>query len=358
MLNVAILGAGIGVEHMAGYRALPQCYAVRIVCDRDSERASALAATAPDCEVVGDIDAVLSDPRIDIVDICLPPHLHGPVALKAFEAGKHVICEKPLAGSVLEADAMLTAARRSGRLLAPIFQYRYGRGLYRLAGLAQRGLAGKPLVASLETHWDRGAEYYAVDWRGTWAGERGGAVLGHAIHIHDLISRFFGPTTELSALLDTRVNTIETEDCAAIAMRTESGGLVTSSVTLGGAGDVSRLRLVFDGLTAESGREPYAPGAGAWTFTARDPAAQPDVDAALADIDAAIAGRPISYAGQFAEIARHLAGEPAEMVTAEDGVRSIEMVAAIYHAARTGGQVRLPLDRDLAICSDWVPETR
>jgi len=357
MLNVAILGAGIGAAHMAGYRALPQHYAVRAVCDRDTERASALAALQPDCAALGDIDAVLADPRIDIVDICLPPHLHGPVALRAFEAGKHVVCEKPMAGSVLEADAMLAAARRSDRLLAPIFQYRYGRGLYRLAGLQDRGLAGKPLVAGLETHWDRGADYYAVDWRGRWAGERGGAVLGHAIHMHDLISRFFGPTTGLSALLDTRVNAIETEDCAAIAMRTESGGLVTSSVTLGGAGDMSRLRLVFDGLTAESGREPYAPGAGTWTFTARDPTAQPAIDAALAEIDAETADRPTGYAGQFLAIAGHLAGEQADMVTAEDGVRSIETVAAIYHAARSGGHVTLPLDRDLPICSDWVPET-
>jgi len=355
MLNVAILGAGIGAKHLDGYLGLPDRYRVAAICDLDAEKAGALAAKAPDCAAVSDADAVIADPAIDIIDICLPPHLHGPVAFKAFAAGKHVICEKPVAGSVAEADRMLEAARNAGRLFAPIFQYRYGRGLYQLAALQERGLAGKPLVATLETHWNRGADYYAVPWRGKWASERGGAVLGHAIHIHDLVTAFFGPVTEVTAILDTRVNAIETEDCAAISMRTMSGGLVTSSITLGGADDRSRLRLVFDGLSAESGRNPYAPGEDDWTFTARNPEEQPSIDAALGEMEAEIARMPSGYVGQFAAIADSLEGRSAPVVTAEDGVRSIELVAAIYHAARSGAHVHLPLDRDLPVCVDWVP---
>lgn len=355
MLNVAILGAGIGAQHLDAYLALPDRYRVATICDLDAAKGAALAAKAAGCANLSDADAVIADPAIDIVDICLPPHLHGPVALKAFAAGKHVICEKPVAGSVAEADRMLEAARDSGRLFAPIFQYRYGRGLYQLKALQERGLAGRPLVATLETHWNRSADYYAVPWRGKWASERGGAVLGHAIHIHDLVTAFFGPVTEVSAILDTRVNPIETEDCAAIAMRTMSGGLVTSSVTLGGAGDRSRLRLVFDGLSAESGSNPYAPGQDRWTFTARAPDEQAQVDAALAEIDADIATKPSGYVGQFAAIADHVEGRDAAIVTGEDGVRSIELVAAIYQAARTRTHVALPLDRNLPVCVDWVP---
>lgn len=355
MLNVAILGAGIGAQHLDAYLALPDRYRVAAICDLDVQKAGALAAKAEGCAILSDADAAIADPAIDIIDICLPPHLHGPVALEAFAAGKHVICEKPIAGSVAEADRMLRAAQETGRLFAPIFQYRYGRGLYQLTALQARGLAGKPLVATLETHWNRTADYYAVPWRGKWASERGGAVLGHAIHIHDLVTAFFGPVTEVSAILDTRVNPIETEDCAALAMRTASGGLVTSSVTLGGAGDRSRLRLVFDRLSAESGSNPYAPGQDPWTFIARDPAGQQAVDAALTDIDREIAEKPSGYVGQFAAIADQLGGRAAALVTGEDGVRSIELVAAIYQAARTASLVKLPLDRDLPVCADWVP---
>lgn len=355
MLNVAILGAGIGAQHMGGYLALPERFAVKTICDLDIARASELAAMSSGCAVTSEIEKVLSDPLVDIVDICLPPHLHAPVAKSVLAAGKHVICEKPFACSVLEAEDILAAASASQCRIMPIFQYRYGRGLQQLAGLQERTLTGKPLVATLETHWDRNADYYSVAWRGRWESERGGAVLGHAIHIHDLVTRFFGAATEVSAMLDTRVNPIETEDCAAIAMKTASGGLVTSSVTFGGAGNMSRMRLVFDALTAESGRNPYAPGSDDWTFVSRNAEGQSAIDNAVAEINTEIDGQPSGFAGQFLAISGHLAGEPADMVTPEDGLRSIELVAAIYQAARTGDRVSLPLDRTLPICTDWIP---
>ncbi|MBO6637727.1 MAG: Gfo/Idh/MocA family oxidoreductase [Roseitalea sp.] len=356
MPRVAILGAGIGAQHMDGYLALPDHWQVAVVCDLDADKAEAVAAQAPGSTVTADLDEVLADRDIDVIDICLPPHLHAPVAIAALEAGKHVICEKPLAGSVRDADRMAAAADKAGRMLVPVFQYRYGRGLYQLAELERRGLTGNPLVATLETHWNRGADYYAVPWRGRWYSEGGGAVLGHAIHAHDLVSRFVGPVSEVTAMVDTRVNPIETEDCAALAMRCETGALVTSSVTLGGARDTSRLRFVFERVTAESGRNPYAPGADDWTFEARTPLDQSALDDALAEAGVSIDARPVGYAGQFVAIADHLDGKPAGLVTAGEGVRSIEFVAAVYKSARAGQTVRLPLDRADPICTDWTPQ--
>jgi predicted dehydrogenase len=349
--RVAILGAGIGAQHLDGYLRLPDLFEVAWICDLDASRAETLAERAALCRVATDTRLPLDDPSLDIVDICLPPHLHGPTALAALAAGKHVVCEKPLAGSILEADSMADAAQTASRTLMPIFQYRYGAGFARLAALRRAGLTGNSLVGTLETHWDRTAAYYQVPWRGTWAGERGGAVLGHAIHIHDLAARIFGPVAAVSAHLDTRVNAIETEDCAAIAMTMEDGALVTSSITLGAAGNSSRLRLIFDRLTVESGREPYAPGKGDWSFLARDPADQATVDAVLS----AVPDSPDGYAGQFAALASHLAGESADIVTAGDGIRSLEVAAAIYLSAREGRRVTLPLDRRHPICSDWAP---
>ena len=247
------------------------------------------------------------------------------------------------------------AAREHNRLFVPIFQYRYGRELNRLAALQERGLTGRPLVATLETHWDRGADYYAVDWRGRWASERGGAVLGHAIHIHDLITRFFGPVTALSAMLDTRVNPIETEDCAAIAMTTRSGGLVTSSVTLGSAATCRACASRSRNLTAESGRNPYAPGEDRWFFRARGRAGSGDTQCGSCR-DRCRAGGPAhrvcrSVRGHRPAACRRTgrSGEASRM----ESVPS-KPWAAIYHAARTGTQVMLPLDRSLPVCADWV----
>ncbi len=350
MRRVAIIGAGIGAAHLKGYLALPDRFAVAAVCDLDEARARPLAEAAG-CPVVGDYRQVLADPSVDLVDICLPPHLHCPVALEALAAGKHAVCEKPLVSNLAEADALIAAAERAGRQIFPVFQYRYGAGFAQLAALQKAGLAGQAQVATLETHWNRPAAYYDVPWRGKWATERGGAVLGHAIHIHDLLTMVLGPVASLQAEVATRVNAIEVEDCAAIAIRMASGALVTSSITLGAAMDTSRLRFVFAGLTAESGLNPYSPAEGAWTFTARAPVEQAEVDSVLAGIGTPLTG----FAGFLEAVADALDGKPGREVTLADGRASLDFVTAVYHAARTGAKVTLPLAADHPLYSDWVP---
>ena len=152
--RVAILGAGIGAQHLTGFQALPERYAVSHICDLDAGRGQALAEAAQ-AAWTGDLEVVLADPSVDLVDICLPPHLHFEVAKRALEAGKHVICEKPLTASLAEADALADVIRQSGREVFPVFQYRFGPGLTALRALIDAGIDGRPLVATLETHWKR-----------------------------------------------------------------------------------------------------------------------------------------------------------------------------------------------------------
>lgn len=355
--RVAIVGAGIGREHLRAYLALPNDYTVTHLCDIDAARARAVIADEGGSALpVADMAPLLANPSLDIVDICLPPHLHFAVAMQALAAGKHVICEKPMVASLAEADALIAATREHGRRLTPVFQYRYGPAMAALRALVAADLAGKPLVASIETHWNRQAGYYANPWRGTWKGEQGGAVLGHAIHNHDLLCAVFGPIARLSAFVATRVNEIEVEDCAAISFQMANGALATSSVTLGAATDTSRLRFVFDRLTAESGTAPYAPATGHWTFTARGEDAE--ARARQAAIDAVLAGLPegrSGFAGFLAAQAAALRGEAADVVTIEDGRASLDLVTAIYDAARTGRVVDLPLDRTSALYDSWLP---
>ena len=357
--RVAILGAGIGREHLRGYLALPERFEVAALCDLYEARARAVLEDegATGTAAAANAGELIADPSIDVVDVCLPPHLHAPVAVQALGAGKHVVCEKPLATSPREADEMVRAAERAGRRLFPVFQYRYGPATARLRALIDAGLTGRALAASLETHWDRGADYYAVPWRGTWAGENGGAVLGHAIHNHDLLTTVLGPVEAVSATLATRVNEIEVEDCAAIAFRMASGAVATSSITLGAATDETRLRFVFEHLTAESGTAPYAPADAEWTFAARG-ATQAEREGRQGDVAAVLDGVKAvrgGFAGYFEAIADALDGRDDRAVTAEDGRRSIELVAAIYAAARSGREVRLPLDRGHPLHGGWRP---
>ena len=350
MIRAAIIGAGIGREHLDGYRALPDRYRVAMMVDLDTARAQSVVGADP-IRVEARIEAALQDPEIDLIDVCLPPHLHLPVSLQALEASKHVICEKPVTASLADADRLIAAAKAAGKRVTPVFQYRYGPAMEQLRALMAAGLTGRPFTASLETHWMRGPDYYAVPWRGTWAGENGGAVLGHAIHNHDLMMMVMGPVRRLSAFTATRVNKIETEDCAAISFEMESGALVTSSITLGASTDTTRVRFCFEGLTAESGTAPYAPATGAWHFTARAPHRQADIDAVLAGVSPG----PTGFAGFLQATADALDGQPGREVTVDDGRRSIELVTAVYQAARGGAAVSLPLGPDSPFYAGWTP---
>lgn len=348
MIRVAILGAGIGGEHLAAYRQLKTHFTVAMIVDQDSARAESLR-DGDTYKVASDLQVALDDPDIDLIDVCLPPHLHVPVTLKALAAGKHVICEKPIATSMADIDRIKQAVQHNKRHVFPVFQYRWGPALAKLRGLIAEGLAGAPQVGALETHWSRGADYYAVPWRGTWVGEQGGAVLGHAIHNHDLMTHFMGPVASVSAMATTRVNPIETEDCAAITFQMSNGALCTSSITLGAATDETRIRLVFEHLTATSATAPYAPGSEGWSFVARAPENQPKIDALLAKVPP----EPVGFEGFLTTIAAALAGQQNAAVTLDEGAASVALVTAIYHAARSGARVSLPIEPTHPLYEGW-----
>ena len=244
-LKVGVVGGGIGAKHIEAYQGLPDLYAVEAFCDIDPGKTEEVAAKYGIGRTVQSLDALLAV-DLDVVDICTPSNLHADQARRALEAGRHVVVEKPFASSLAEADMLTAVEARSGRRVSPVFQYRFGDGLNRLRHLQRQGLLGRAFVATIETHWKRGADYYAVPWRGRFAGELGGCLVTHAIHAHDILTEIMGPIRSVYARTATRVNPIETEDCAALALEMADGALVALSVTLGCAEEISRLRFCFD----------------------------------------------------------------------------------------------------------------
>ena len=145
-----------------------------------------------------------------------------------------------------------------------------------------------------------------------------------------------GPIEKLSALRATRVNEIETEDCGAIQMQMKSGALVSSSVTLGAATDVTSLRFLFENVTMESGSSPYEPMEGGWTFTARGDADQAELDRITSTVEKPLSG----FAGYLSAFADTLDGTTSndrpKAVTLDDGARSIAVADAIYRSSQSG----------------------
>ena len=349
--RVAVIGAGIGAAHVEAYLEHAALYQVSVVCDLDAARATKLAATAG-AAVETSYAAVLARDDVDLIDICLPPHLHLATIEQALHAGKHVLCEKPLVGSLRDVERIQRTAENVGRAVVPVYQYRYGNGLARLRRLIAAGVTGKPLVASIETHWNRLPPYYDVPWRGRKATELGGAMLSHAIHAHDLLTFTLGPVHRVFAKVATRVNPVETDDCAAICLEMKSGALITSSVTLGAAEELSQFRFCFANLTAESpGVPPYRPAEGNWRFLPRGTGRQADIDGALQSF----APGSENYAGLFEALHPALDGTAAWPLTVRDAYQSLELASAIYYSSATNTAVELPLSPDHPVRDGWAP---
>ncbi len=350
--NVAIIGCGIGRLHIAeGYTNHADKFRVLALCDIDEARLTKLGAEFAVPRLSKSFDAVLAMADIDIIDICTPPALHYPQILAALTAGKEVICEKPLAGSLAEVDAIMAAEAKARGRVMPIFQYRYGNGIQQAKRIVDSGLAGKAYGAIVETAWKRLPAYYAVPWRGKWETELGGVLVTHAIHLHDMMTYLMGPVEAVFARIATRVNDIEVEDCAAASLLMASGALVSLAATLGSQQEISRLRFCFEHVTFESCLEPYAPGNDPWQIIPASPEAEARIAAAL---DGWRFVEP-RFHGQLGHYHAALSGGSALPVTLADARRALELVTALYHSAETGAQVNLPIGPDHAKYRSWRP---
>ena len=353
-LSVGVVGLGIGQMHMTGWSDVHGA-AVTVVADVDEQRRTRVSQ---DWHVpaVDSLDAMLSA-GVDVVDLCTPPAMHEAQIQQCLEAGVHVICEKPLVDSVEACDRLRIMAERSqatsGARLMPILQYRFGDGAVRARALVDAGLTGRLYTASASTWWRRGRGYYSqAPWRGTWAGERGGSVLTHSIHIHDLLTWIGGPLAEVRALTATRVNDIETEDCAVAVARTVDGGLMSMNVNLGAATESSRLTWCFEHVTIESSTSPYDPAADPWTFEFKRTSAAAAAEAVLRDITPT---KPL-YSGQFQGFVDALRDGGGFSITLDDARATLELVTAWYRSARTGSVEVLPLPADHPDLSSWQPQ--
>ncbi|HXZ99943.1 MAG TPA: Gfo/Idh/MocA family oxidoreductase [Candidatus Binatia bacterium] len=136
--------ADINASLIPGLLAADGC-ALEGIASRSRDRAEAAAARWG-CRPYDSYEALLGDPSIDAVYIPLPNHLHAEWTIKALEAGKHVLCEKPVALSVTEVDRIAAAAQRAGRLVLEAFMYRHAPRWRRAVALVASGAIGEPRI--------------------------------------------------------------------------------------------------------------------------------------------------------------------------------------------------------------------
>ena len=353
ILTVAVVGGGIGRSHIVeGYVTNPDKFKVLAICDLDPARRNGLADEFHIERRIENFDDLLTMDDLDIIDICTPPALHHPMTLAALKAGKHVICEKPLVGSLQQVDEVMAAEKQSKGKLMPVFQYRFGNGIQQAKAIIDAGIAGKPYVGSVETLWRREADYYAIPWRGKWKTELGGTLMTHAIHPHDIFTYLMGDLKSLYGRVATRVNPIEVEDCISATVELKSGAIGSLTGTLGSADEITRIRLAFENVTMESDHSPYNPGAALWSILPRNDATKQRIDALLADWK----NVPPRFQTQMAWFYEALEGKRPMPVTSEDSRRSLEIVTAFYASSRNHQEVVFPIPKDHPNYTNWLPE--
>ncbi len=196
MLRGAIIGFGAVAEngHSLAYAGSPEAKIVAVV-DRTETRRKAAEKSLPSIATFATIEELSDGPEIDFVDICTPPSLHGAPMLQALACGWNVLCEKPLLLNLDELDKVRTLARKSGRAVVPVHNWKYAPIIRRATDALRSGAIGSLREIEIETL--RIEDCVAADpahpnWRRDPSIAGGGVLMDHGWHSVYLARHWFG----------------------------------------------------------------------------------------------------------------------------------------------------------------------
>ncbi len=321
--------------------------------DIDKERAATFAEKHNVPRFYVDYDDALEAEGPDVVHICSPPKFHASQAIRAMEAGAHVLCEKPLCASLEELDKIQETEKRTGKSCATVFQWRYGSGMGHLRRQIESGVLGKPLVAVCNTLWYRDEDYYAVPWRGGWETDFGGPNLVQGIHLMDSFLWLMGDWAEVTAKLETLDRDIEVEDVSAAIVKFANGALATVLNSVLSPRQETYLRIDFQRATVEA-TGLYAVTNADWKWTgvpgtielgdagamksetAEEAAARAAEEAEWARIGKEI---PASHTTLIESFYADVAAGRRPLTSGHEARRTLEFLTALYLSAREGRTV-------------------
>ena len=344
MIKVAIVGTGgISHAHIQAYLQFPDRCRIAALIDIIPGKAQRVKEQYQlDAEVYLDHHEILNS-DIDLVDVCTPPFAHAEISVNAMKSGKNVVCEKPMAASLEECDAMLKARDESGRKLSIIAQNRFRKPVRDLKALLDSGMAGRIRHVTVNSLWFRGHSYYDLWWRGTWETEGGGCTLNHAVHHIDMLGWMMGtPERITSVLANTGHNNAEVEDLSVSVME-YPGALATVTASVVDHGEEQALifqcenaKIAFPYSVFASQTQPNG-----FPLADADEQFSRKADAYLQTL------KPLAYemhTGQLEDVLCALEENREPAITGEDGRRTIELISAIYKSGSLQQRTELPLD--------------
>ncbi len=300
------------------------------------------------CDFYADHREMLADKQPEVSVVLAPQPFHAGIAIDCFEAGSHVLVEKPMAIRLDEADAMIETAERVGRLLTVSFQRRYLPEVRAARRLIENGELGDIQRVSTTVYWTRPAAYYEqAPWRSVSAVEGGGLLMNQATHNLDLLCYLLGMPERVVAWTDTLLHNIQVEDTVQAMLRWSDGALGSLYISTAGAGEEhstvvsgtgGRLRIRPGGLefgTFEMDLKEYV---------ATEPESfgkPPKLAPVTVELEAEAGGHFPVYRDLHEAI---LKGSPL-MIDGSEGRKSLELACAMIYSDLLRKEVELPLDR-------------
>jgi len=341
-IRFAIIGSGgIAAKHAQAIAAVPGAELVA-VWGQVPEQGRAFAKQN-NAEFVDDIDDLATRGEIDAVTIATPSGAHEVAALPFLRAGKAVLCEKPLEVTLEKIDRILSAAKESGAVLAGVLQLRIGFGAQAMKRAVEQGRFGKLTLCSAYLKWWREQAYYdAVDWRGTWALDGGGALMNQGIHAVDLLQWLAGMPSEVFAFSGCLAHErMEVEDTIAMALKYPGGALgVIEAATSCNPGFSMRIELCGDKGSAILEDDRIV----AWKFSEDQPG---DKDILNRDSGGIVGGsgdpRTIGYEGHrvlIEDLVCALRDKRPPMIPGTEARNAVRLILATYESATSGKPVR------------------
>ena len=336
-----LLGCGrISERHALAIQEHPELELIA-VCDEVPERAR-VTGEKYGVSAFSSYSGMLAETDADAAVLCTPSGLHPRHGIMAAERGLHVICEKPMATRLEEADQLVKTCDAAGVHLFVVKQNRLNPGVQLLKHAIELGRFGRVYIASVRVFWNRPQSYYDMaPWRGTWEFD-GGAFMNQASHYVDLIQWLMGPVESVSAKTATLARRIETEDTGAAILRFRNGALGILETTM-----LTYPRNLEGSITILGERGTVQIGGTALNRVVEWEFAEYHDDDREAEA-LRVAPDPLSVYGSghrpyYENVVRVLRGEAAPGTDGREGRKSLELILGIYESARTGREIHLPL---------------
>ena len=339
-LRFAIAGCGrISKNHFAAIRAHSRDIELVAICDTEAERVEKLAYEEGAVAYTS-LAGLLASANVDVVVLATPSGLHARQAIEAAQVGCHVVTEKPMATRWEDGRHMVEVFDRAGLRLFVVKQNRRNPTLQLLKKAADRRRFGRIYMAEVNVFWTRPQDYYDSErWRGKWEFD-GGALMNQASHYVDLLDWIVGPVESVQAYTGTLARNIEVEDTGVVGIKWRSGALGSLNVTM-----LTYPKNLEGSITVLGERGTVRIGGVAaneiqrWEFDAYDP--DDDLVANSSYAVQSVYGN--GHAMYYQNVIDVLRGECEPETDGREGLRSLELLTAMYMSARDGRRISLPL---------------